>query len=110
LEPVFVQFEALLPARPEFDPSHPLGCHRRRIADRVVFELGVLALVFGCGYERVAGPRCSDATIRQRLAEWAKLGIAQQLHALALDAYDRIVGLDLHTIAVERMHHQGPLR
>jgi hypothetical protein len=27
-EPLWVQFEALLPERPIYDPAHPLGCHR----------------------------------------------------------------------------------
>ncbi len=36
IEPIlWEQFRALLPER-EID--HPLGCHRRRIPDRVVFE------------------------------------------------------------------------
>ena len=108
LEPVFVQFEALLPQRPAVDPAHPLGCHRRRIPDRVVFELVVAALVFGCGYERVAGPQCSDRTIRRRVTQWAKDGIAQQLHALALEAYDRIVGLDFDAVAVDGCITKAP--
>ncbi|OLL89641.1 Mobile element protein [Pseudonocardia sp. Ae706_Ps2] len=37
-EPLWDQFAALLPPRGEFDPTHPWGCHRRRIADRVVFD------------------------------------------------------------------------
>jgi hypothetical protein len=67
LEPVWVEFAALLPEQPEFHPSHPLGCHRRRIPDRVVFEHVVDALVHGSGYERIASGKCSDATIRRRL-------------------------------------------
>jgi hypothetical protein len=31
-----------------------LGCHRRRIASRVVFEHLIDALVHGSGYERIA--------------------------------------------------------
>jgi hypothetical protein len=45
LEPVWAEFTALLPERGEFHPDHPLGCHRRRIPDRVVFEHIVEALV-----------------------------------------------------------------
>lgn len=37
--------------------------------------------------EHVGG--CSDRTIRRRLAHWSALGISEQLHALALVAYDR---------------------
>src|SRR5215217_2773893 len=45
IEPIWHQLEALLPER---EVSHPLGCHRRRIPDRVVFEKLVQVLVFGC--------------------------------------------------------------
>jgi hypothetical protein len=34
LEPLWDQFAALLPDRPVYDPSHPLGCHKPRIPDR----------------------------------------------------------------------------
>ena len=59
LEPLWVQFAALLPERPVVSPSHPLGCHQRRIPDRVVFEHVIAALVNGSGYERIASPGCS---------------------------------------------------
>lgn len=74
LEPVWVQFEALLPERPEFAPTHPLGCHRRRIPDRVVFEAIVRKMVFDAGYEKIAEPGCSDWTIRVRVKEWSQAG------------------------------------
>ncbi len=64
LEPLWNQFVALLPAREEFAAGHPLGCHRRRVPDRTVFEHVVLALVHGSGYERVSSPGCSGRTIR----------------------------------------------
>ncbi len=59
LDPVWQQFEALLPTHPPVAPTHPLGCHRRRVPDRVVFEHVAAALVHGSGYERIAthGPR-----------------------------------------------------
>ncbi|MFD9607357.1 IS5/IS1182 family transposase, partial [Streptomyces sp. NPDC059970] len=37
-DPLWDQFVALLPGRPAVDPAHPLGCHRRRISDRIVFD------------------------------------------------------------------------
>ena len=49
IEPIWQQFEALLPER---RTDHPLGCHRSRISERVVFEKLVQVLVFGCAYER----------------------------------------------------------
>jgi hypothetical protein len=51
IEPVGQQFRALLPER---ETNHPLGCHRPRIPDRVVFEKLVEVLVFGCAYWRIA--------------------------------------------------------
>jgi DDE family transposase len=101
LDPVWVQFEALLPARGEFHPDHPLGCHRRRIGDRVVFEHVVAALVHGSGYERIASPGCSDRTIRRRIAGWAAAGLGEAMHAAALAAYEQIVGLDLDDILID---------
>jgi hypothetical protein len=96
LEPIWGEFAVLLGGeRPEFDPAHPLGCHRRRIPDRVVFEHIVAALVHSSGYERIASPGCSDRTIRRRLKAWAAAGIGEQAHALALAAYDQMIGLEL---------------
>jgi Transposase DDE domain len=109
LEPIWVEFCALTGGeRPQFDPAHPLGCHRRRIGDRVVFEHVVAALVHGSGYERIATPGCSDRTIRRRLAEWAERGIAQQVHALALAAYDQVIGLELGDVAVDGCLTKAP--
>src|SRR3954463_13037663 len=56
LDPLREEFLALIPARVD---RHPLGCHRRRIDDRVVFDKLVAGLVFGCGYERLADRSCS---------------------------------------------------
>jgi Transposase DDE domain len=102
LEPIWVEFCVLIGGeRPQFDPGHPLGCHRRRVPDRVVFEHVVGALVHGSGYERIATPGCSDRTIRRRLKDWAAAGAGERLHALALRAYDLIIGLELGDIPVD---------
>lgn len=74
IEPIWAQFAVLLPDHPEVSPTHPLGCHRRRVPDRVVFDHVVAALVHGSGYERIASPDCSDRTIRRRMHEWADAG------------------------------------
>ena len=98
IEPVWQQFSALLPER---EVNHPLGCHRRRIPDRVVFEKLVQVLVFGCAYERIADGTCSATTLRDRRDEWIELGVIDTLRELALEAYDRIVGLELLDVAVD---------
>ena len=107
-EPVWEQFSALLPDRPAVAPSHPLGRHRGRVPDRVVFEHVVAALVHGSGYERIASPGCSDRTIRRRVREWADAGLGQELHALALVQYDRMIGLDVADLAVDGCITKAP--
>lgn len=98
IEPIWDQFATLLPAR---DVAHPLGCHRPRVPDRVVFDKLVQILVFGCAYARIADDRCSATTLRRRRDEWIAAGIMDQLETVALDAYDRMIGLDLRDIAVD---------
>ncbi|OUD02760.1 IS5 family transposase [Streptomyces swartbergensis] len=105
LDPLWDQFAALLP---EHVDTHPLGCHNPRIPDRIVFEHVIAALVHGSGYERVAGPGCSDRTIRRRLTYWAELGISAQVHALALQAYDRMIGLELGELSVDGCITKAP--
>jgi hypothetical protein len=108
IEPIWVEFAALLPVHPEFDPTHPLGCHRRRIPDRVVFEHVLSALVHGSGYERIATAACSDRTIRRRLKDWASRGIATTLHASCLAAFDKMIGLRLGDVSVDGAITKAP--
>ncbi|MES4909512.1 MULTISPECIES: hypothetical protein [unclassified Streptomyces] len=77
---------ALLPERPEFHPDHPLGCHRRRISDRIIFDKLLQLLRFGCSYEAIADMTCSAATIRSRRDEWIRLGLFAQLKQIALES------------------------
>ena len=108
LEPLWDQFSARLPERPRVSPTHPLGCHRQRIPDRVVFDHGIAALVHGSGYERIASRGCSDATIRRRLKEWAAAGLSEQVHTLALQGYDRMIGLEFDDLAVDGCITKAP--
>ena len=108
IEPIWVEFAGLLPEQPPFAPSHPLGCHRRRIPDRVVFEHLLDALVHGSGYERVATSACSDRTLRRRLKDWAAQGVAARLHARCLAAFEKMIGLDLDDISVDGALTKAP--
>ncbi|MEL5960067.1 IS5 family transposase [Streptomyces sp. CLV115] len=107
-EPLWDQFAALLPVRPEYHPDHPLGCHRRRISDRVVFDKVLQLLRFGCSYEAIADTTCSATTIRSRRDEWIRLGVFAELKRIALESYDRIVGLVLDRIAVDGAITKAP--
>jgi hypothetical protein len=110
IEPLWVEFAALIGSedRPEFAPTHPWGCHRRRIPDRVVFDHVIAALVHGSGYERIATTACSDRTLRRRLTGWAEAGHGPALLRIALAAYDRIIGLDLDDLAVDGCITKAP--
>jgi transposase len=108
LEPLWDQFAALLPPRAVYAPSHPLGCHRQRIAGRIVFEKLVQVLRFGCSYAAIADCTCSATTIRGRRDEWIKAGIFARLKQIALDAYDRIVGLVLQELAIDGCLTKAP--
>jgi transposase len=105
LEPLWAQVAALLPTRPD---THPLGCHRRRIPDRLVFDKLIQVLVFGCGYRRIADATCSATTLRRRRDEWTTAGVADQLRLLVLAAYQRLFGLELEQLLVDGCTAKAP--
>ena len=84
ITPLWDQFCALLPEQGTYHPNHPLGCHRRRIADRVIFDKLIQVLVFGCGYRKIADATCSATTIRDRRDQWITAGIFATLEVLVL--------------------------
>jgi len=98
IEPIWEQFRALLPQR---ESDHPLGCHRPRIPDWVVFEKLIQILVFGCAYWRIADGSCSATTLRRRRDEWIEAGLMEAIEGMAREAYDRAIGLDLADVAVD---------
>jgi transposase len=87
LEPLWVQVAALLPTR---QVHHPLGCHRPRVSDRVVFDKLIQVLVFGCGYR------------------WISAGVAEQLRLAVLGAFDQLFGLELEHLAVDGCITKAP--
>jgi hypothetical protein len=105
IEPIWEQFEALLPER---RTNHPLGCHKPRIPDRVVFWKLVEVLVFGCAYWRISDESCSESTLRRRRDEWIGLGLMETLREIALETYDRLIGLDLADLAVDGCITKAP--
>jgi transposase len=97
IEPIWDQFAALLPPH---RAHHPLGCHRPRIPDRLIFDKLVQVLVFGCAYHRIADATCSATTLRRRRDAWIAAGVMDTLLTLALGAYDRLIGLALDDLAI----------
>jgi transposase len=105
LDPLRQEFLALLPAR---QIEHPLGCHRPRIDEAIVFDKIVEALVSGAGYERLGDATCSASTMRRRRAEWARAGIFEDLRTAVLDAYEAMIGLDLDEVCVDGCITKAP--
>ena len=98
IEPIWYQFEALIPAVTD---AHPLGCHRPRVADRIVFEKLVQVLVLGAAYAKIADSTCSSTTLRRRRDEWIRHGVFAALEQICLDAYNKMIGLELETLVVD---------
>ncbi|MDQ0488679.1 IS5 family transposase [Streptomyces cellulosae] len=96
--PLWEQFHALIPRR---QVAHPLGCHRPRVPDRVVFDKLLARLVLGGTYQQHADHQVSATTLRSRRDEWIAAGVFEALHQAALEAYDQAIGLDLDNLAVD---------
>ncbi len=103
--PIWDQFVVLSPPH---DDRHPLGCHRPRILDRVVFDKLIAILVFGCAYARIADATCSATTLRHRRDEWIAAGVMEHLFTLVLAAYDQMIGLNLEHLAIDGCMTMAP--
>lgn len=104
---VFTAIEALLPP----PPSHPLGCHRPRIPNRVCFHGLLIRIVTGAAWETIEfllDGRVSDTTLRARRDEWIAAGVFDQLVTQARAAYDRIIGIDTTHVMIDGSHHPAP--
>jgi transposase len=109
VDAVWETIEALLPVPPA--DAHPLGCHRPRVPDRLCFAGILIRLVTGCAWvdaERLLGDQVSDTTLRGRRDAWIAAGVFDELAAQAMDAYDRIIGIDLGECAVDGSAHKAP--
>lgn len=71
------------------------------IAWSSVFDKLVQVLVLGAAYEKISDAGCSATTIRRRCDEWIDAGIFTALEQICLEAYDRIVGLELENLTVD---------
>jgi transposase len=108
VEVIWQTVEPLLPHQVE---THPLGCHRPRVPDRLCFWGILIRLVTGSSWddiEAILEHRVSDTTLRARRDEWIAAGVFEQLVAEATAAFDRIVGLDLSEVSVDGSLHKAP--
>ena len=107
VDAVWAAVQALIPPAPA--DTHPLGCHRRRIPDRVCFEAMLVRLVTGCSWDVAARIcRIGETTLSRRRDEWTRAGVFGCLAHEALEAYDTAVGLDLTEVAIDASQHKAP--
>ena len=106
-EPLWDQFAALLPERPVYArPSAGLSPPARQRPDHLRKTVpGPAVRLLLPGDRRCT---CSATTIRDRRDEWIKAGIFARLKQIALDSYDRIVGLLLEQVAVDGCITKAP--
>jgi transposase len=107
VDAVYAAIEPLLPE----PPVHPLGCHRPRVPDRLVFWGILIRLTTGASWvdiEAILEHRVSDTTLRARRDEWIAAGVFPPTPRRSAAAFDRIIGLDLSEVAVDGSLHKAP--
>lgn len=110
-EVVDAVWAAVEPLLPPPDRSHPLGCHRPRVPDRLCFWGILIRLVTGASWvdiEAILEHRVSDTTLRARRDEWIAAGVFEALKAEAVTAFDRVIGLRLENVALDGSLHKAP--
>lgn len=108
VDAIWQSFAAYLPKRGH--TNHPLGCHRPRISDRDCFEAILFRLVTGCSWD-VAGRlgKGGETTLRRRRDEWVAVGAFEHLVEEAINAFDKVIGLDLSDVSVDGSLHKAPM-
>ena len=103
-------FSAVEPLLPEPITTHPLGCHRPRVSDRICLWAMLVRLVTGCSWvdaERLVGG-VSDTTLRTRRDEWGAAGVLERLAEMMLGTYNEAIGLHCEELSVDGSIHKAP--
>ena len=79
LESLSDQFAALLPPRPAYDPAHPLGCHKLRIADRIIFEKPRMVVRSALARSACCLSTCRDGSSGEYAAKFRSVGVLPQV-------------------------------
>jgi transposase len=105
---LWVRLEPLLPVH--VSKPHPLGRHRRRIADRDVLNAIFFVLRTGCQWKALdATGLCKGSTAHSRFQEWVQAGVFARLWDEALRDYDELIGLNFAWMALDGSLHKAPL-
>ncbi len=97
-----VLWDRLVPLLPR-RPSHPLGCHNPRVADRKAMDALFFLLRTGCQWGAWdATGICSHSSAHRRFQEWTAAGVFVNLWATGLQEYDHLKGLDWQWLAMTK--------
>jgi hypothetical protein len=91
--------EALLALLPPHLDAHPLGFHRRRIVDAVVFDKLVEVLSTGSATSGSPMPPVRPRRCAGAATSGSGYGVWEQLRLAARDAYEKLIGPDLADLA-----------
>jgi hypothetical protein len=105
IEPIFQQFEDLLPER---RTDHPLNATARASPRGSSSRSWCRFWSSALAYERIADAACSESLLRRRRDEWIELGVMERLRRICLEAYDRLIGLELSELAVDGCTTKAP--
>ncbi len=105
IEPIWEQFRTLLPRR---KADHPLGCHKPRIPDRVIFEKLLQILIFGCAYVRIADAIMLGHHVAKEARRVDRGWSDEGAGGGGLKAYDRLIGLKLTDMGVDGCITKAP--
>ncbi|WP_460586566.1 IS5 family transposase [Hymenobacter arcticus] len=105
---LWARLEPLLPVH--VPKPHPLGRHRRRIADRDVLNGIFFVLRTGCQWKALdATGLCKGSTAHSRFQQWVQAGVFACLWDEALQDYEDLIGLNFAWMALDGSLHKAPL-
>jgi transposase len=103
-------WELMEPYVPQVKTEHPLGCHRRRVADRDVMNAIVFVLRTGCQWKALDGTSLvSGSTAHRRFVEWTEAGVFLDFWRDGLLEYDSLVGIDWRWLSMDGAMTKAPL-
>ena len=103
---VWERIEPLLPER----PSHPLGFHNPRVADRDAMDAILLVLRTGMQWNALnATGICSSSSAHRRFQEWVEAGVFEAFWRQELLAYDGLKGIEWEWLSCDGAMGKAPL-
>jgi transposase len=89
---------------------HPLGCHRRRVADRAAMNAIVFVLRTACQWNALnATGICSSGSAHRRVLEWVEAGVFERFWQEGLVEYDRLKGIHWSWLFLDSATTKAPL-